>query len=136
MVVGVLRRLLWDWAIAAVAVGLTAGLLSGVHIDGGFGALLVIALVWGLVNAIIGPIARLLSLPLTLITFGLFALVVNGLLFLLTSALASRLHVDNFGWAVLGAIVISIVTMVLEGVERRVVRRNERRSNRRAGAHG
>jgi putative membrane protein len=132
----VLRRLIWDWGIAAVAVALTAGLLSGVHIDGGFGALLLIALVWGLVNAIIGPIARLLSLPLTLITFGLFVFVVNGLLFLLTSAIVSRLHVDNFGWAILGAIVISFVTMVLEGVERRVIRRNDRRSNRRARAHG
>ena len=75
-----LRRFLVSWALLAVAVVLTAGLLPGIHIDGGLGALLVIALVWGLVDGLLGPIARLLSLPITLMTFGLFALVVNGLL--------------------------------------------------------
>jgi putative membrane protein len=126
-----LRRWLWTWAVSAVAVGLTAGLLSGVHIDGGFGALLLIALVWGLINGIIGPIARLLSLPLTIITFGLFALVVNALLFLLTAWIVGSLHVDSFWWALLGALIISIVTMVLDGIQRRVSRRHERRASRR-----
>src|SRR3954454_15703126 len=105
----VLRRLLWSWAIAAVAVGLTAGLLPGIHIDGGFGALLLIALAWGLINGIIGPIARLLSLPLTIITFGLFALVVNALLFMLTAWLVNALRVDGFLWAGLGSAMISLV---------------------------
>src|SRR5262249_32889967 len=130
IVVTVMRRLLWAWAVSAIAVALTAGLLSGIHIDGGFGALLLIALVWGLVNGIIGPIARLLSLPLTIITFGLFALVVNALLFLLTDWLVSALHVDSFWWALLGALIISIVTSVLNGVQRRMIRRHDRRDAR------
>src|ERR1700748_3037981 len=116
-----LRRLLWAWVVSAIAVGLTAGLLSGIHIDGGFGALLLIALVWGLVNGIIGPVARLLSLPLTILTFGLFALVVNALLFLFTDALMSSLHVDGFWWALLGALIISIVTMIMEAIQRVVI---------------
>ncbi len=102
----------------AIAVGLTAGLLPGVHIDGGVGALFLIALVWGFVDGIIGPIARLLSLPVTLMTFGLFALVVNGLLFALTDAIMSSLHVDNFGWAMLATVVLSVVTFVLHVVVR------------------
>jgi putative membrane protein len=127
----VLRRLLIYWAISAVAIALTAGLLPGIHIDGGFGALLLISAVWGVVNGILGPIARLLSLPLTVMTFGLFALVVNGLLFLITDAFVSALHVDNFGWAILGALVISIVTTVLHFIEIRIAR-HRRRVDRRA----
>src|SRR4051812_43290445 len=115
-----LRRFLVSWALLAVAVALTAGLLPGVHIDGGFGALLLIALVWGLVDGLLGPIARLLSLPITLMTFGLFALVVNGLLFALTAWITDSLHVDNFGWAVLGAFVLSVVSLVLNWVTARV----------------
>ena len=108
-----LRRFLVSWALLAVAVALTAGLLPGIHIDGGFGALLVIALVWGLVDGLLGPIARLLSLPITLMTFGLFSLVVNGLLFGLTAWIADSLSVDSFGWAVLGAFVLTLVNVVL-----------------------
>jgi putative membrane protein len=118
-----LRRFLVSWALLAVAVALTAGLLPGVHIHGGLGALLLIALVWGLVDGLLGPIARLLSLPITLMTFGLFALVVNGLLFALTAWITDSLSVDNFGWAVLGAFVLSIVTLVLNWVTARVRRR-------------
>jgi putative membrane protein len=108
-----LRRLLISWVVMAVAVGLTAGLLPGIHIDGGIGALLLIAAVWGLVNGILGPIARFLTLPLTVMTFGLFVLVVNGLLFALTAWVADALSVDSFWWAMLGALVVSIVSFVL-----------------------
>jgi putative membrane protein len=115
-----LRRFLVAWVVLAVAVALTAGLLPGIHIDGGFGALLLIALVLGLVDGLLGPIARLLSLPITIVTFGLFSLVVNGLLFALTAWIADSLSVDNFGWAVLGAFVLSLVTFVLTWVTTRV----------------
>jgi putative membrane protein len=122
----VLRRLLIYWAIAAVAVAFTAWLVPGIHIDGGFGALLLIAAVWGLVDSLLGPIVRLLSLPLTVLTFGLFALIVNGFLFLVTDWLVGALHVDGFGDAVLGALVISIVSTILHMIEMH-------RQNRRLG---
>ena len=108
-----LRRLLVSWVVSAIAVGLTAGLLPGIEIDGGFGALLLIALVWGFVNGILGPFARLISLPLTLMSFGLFAFVVNGALFALTAWVVDALHVDNFGWAVIGVLVLTLVNFVL-----------------------
>ncbi len=116
-----LRRFLISWLLCAIAVGLTAGLLPGIEVDGGFGAFLLIALVWGLVDGLLGPIARLLSLPVTLITFGLFAFVVNGLLFALTAWVVDSLNVDNFGWAILGALVLSLVNFVLSWVMNRVV---------------
>ena len=107
------RRLLVSWIVSAIAVGLTAGLLPGIEVDGGFGALLLIALVWGFVNGILGPFARLISLPLTLLSFGLFAFVVNGALFALTAWVVDALHVDNFLWAMLGVVVLSLVSWIL-----------------------
>jgi len=107
------RRLLVSWIVSAIAVGLTAGLLPGIEIDGGFGALLLIALVWGFVNGILGPFARLISLPLTLLSFGLFAFVVNGALFALTAWVVDALHIDNFGWAVIGVLVLTLVNYLL-----------------------
>jgi len=123
MLCRVIRRLLVYWIICAIAVGCTAGLLSGIEIHGGLGALLLIALAWGLVNAFLGPIARVLSLPLTVLTFGLFALVVNGALFAITAWLVDALSVDNFLWAILGALMLSVVNLLLNWAVRRSHRR-------------
>ncbi|WP_026877863.1 phage holin family protein [Jiangella gansuensis] len=80
--------------------------------------LLVVALIFGLVNALIKPVVQLLSLPLLILTLGLFTLVVNALMFWLTSWISDQLdvpfHVDGFFWeAVLGALVVSFVSWVL-----------------------
>lgn len=80
--------------------------------------LLVVALIFALVNAVIKPVVQLLSLPLLILTLGLFTLVVNALMFWLTSWIADRLdvsfHVDGFFWeAVLGALVVSVVSWLL-----------------------
>ncbi|TDD70240.1 phage holin family protein [Jiangella aurantiaca] len=80
--------------------------------------LLVVALIFGLVNAFIKPVVQLLSLPLLILTLGLFTLIVNALMFWLTSWIADGLdvpfHVDSFFWAaVLGALVVSFVSWVL-----------------------
>jgi putative membrane protein len=122
----VIRRLLVAWLVMAVAVAITVGLLPGVHVDGGAGAFLLIALVWGLVDGILGPIARLLSLPITLLTFGLFVLVVNGLLFVVTDVFVSALHVDNFLWAIAAAFVLSVVTWLLHAILDRARERRRR----------
>ena len=75
------------------------------------------ALVFGIVNTFIGPVVKLLSLPLIILTLGLFALVVNGLLLWLTSALSDSLglgfHVTGFWAALFGSVVVSIVSTVL-----------------------
>ncbi|MBB5786997.1 phage holin family protein [Jiangella mangrovi] len=80
--------------------------------------LLVVALIFGLVNAFIKPVVQLLSLPLLVLTLGLFTLIVNAFMFWLTSAIADVLdvpfHVDGFFWeAVLGALVVSFVSWIL-----------------------
>jgi putative membrane protein len=108
-----LRRLLIAWLVTAVAVGLTAGMLPGIDVDGGFLTLLWIAAIWAVVNVILGPLAHLIALPLTLLTFGLFAFIVNGALFAVTAALTDSLSIDNFLWAIVGALILSIVTWIL-----------------------
>ena len=106
-------NLLIRWALNALALWLTVQLLPGVSIAGdGLGPLLVAALVVGLVNAIVRPVMVLLTLPVTLLTFGLFLLVVNGLA-LAVAAAVSPLQLSGFGAAVLGAIVLSVFSAVL-----------------------
>jgi putative membrane protein len=81
------------------------------------GTLIVVALIFGVVNFLVKPIVKLLSLPLLILTLGLFTLVVNALMLLLTSWLAGKLdvsfHVEGFWTAVLGGLIISIVSWAL-----------------------
>jgi putative membrane protein len=99
--------------VLAVGVGVAAAIVPGIDVDGGFLTLLWVGLLFGLVNAILGPILHLLSLPLTVITFGLFALVVNGVLLAATAGLSDDLDVGGFLGTILGALIISIVTAIL-----------------------
>ncbi|WP_151526439.1 phage holin family protein [Serinicoccus kebangsaanensis] len=103
-----------------VALWVASALISGIEFGGqGWAMVLTIigvAVVFGLVNAIVRPLAQLLSLPLIILTLGLFLLVVNALMLLLTSWLSGVLgldfRVDDFWWdAVLGSIIISVVSM-------------------------
>jgi putative membrane protein len=108
-----LKQLIIVWFIVAAAIGITAALLPSVEVDGGFFALLGVAVIFGLVNALIGTVLRLVSLPLTLMTFGLFALVINGVLLAITAGLSDVLDVGGFFATIVAALVISIVTAVL-----------------------
>ena len=119
--------MLWNFLIRliinAVALYVTAQILPGIHVSGEVGELLIVALVFGIVNAVVKPIVKVLTCPLTLLTLGLFIFVINALMLLLTSALINdpnRFFVDGFGWAVLGGIVMGIVAMVVEYVLTRV----------------
>ncbi|HEU5269598.1 MAG TPA: phage holin family protein [Jatrophihabitans sp.] len=117
-----LARLFLNWVILAVAVGIAAATLPGIEVHGGIGTILWIALLFGLVNVLLGPILHLLALPITVLTLGLFALVVNGVLLAATAGLSSKLDIDNFGTAILGALIISIVVAVLQLITRSRVR--------------
>jgi putative membrane protein len=107
--------------------------VPGVTFDGGVTAFLAVALVFGVINATLRPVTKILTFPLILITLGLFALVVNGLMLWLTSSLSSSLglgfHVSGFWAAFFGALVVSIVSALLSlsirssGEDARTVRR-------------
>ena len=105
-------RILLHWLVLTIALGLTAHLLPGVHVAS-TGALLISALVLGFLNAILKPILVLLTLPLTVLTLGIFYLVLNAILFALASVLVPGFAVTGFGSAFLGAILMSLLSMFL-----------------------
>ncbi len=113
------RRILMRWAILAIAIALTAWLLPGITVHGEtlsqqLTAVVIIALIFGLVNAILGPILKLLTCSLIILTLGLFSVVINTALFYLTAQLLpNQLTIDGFWWALGGSLVISIVSAVL-----------------------
>ena len=102
--------------INAVAIYAAAYFVNGVNLDGTWGQIAFVAIIFGVVNAIIKPIVKLFSLPFILLTLGLFTLVVNALMLWLTSNVSGALSVAGFGPAFWGAIVISLVSWVLSSV--------------------
>jgi putative membrane protein len=108
-----IKRLLIGWLVIAVAIGLAAALLDSVTVHGGLLSLLVVALVFALVHLFLGPILKLLTLPLTAITFGLFLLVVNGVLLAITAGLSDNLDVGGLLGVIFAALVISLIEAVL-----------------------
>jgi putative membrane protein len=81
---------------------------------GEYGTYLWIGLIFGVVNALVGPILRLLSLPFVLLTLGLFLLIVNAALLALTAGLTDRLTIDGFGTAILGGLILALVGWVAD----------------------
>ena len=105
-------RLLLHWIISSVSLIIVAYLLPGIRLDG-FGTALLAPIVIGLVNATLGLVLKILTLPLTVLTLGLFWLVVNALMLQLAAYLLPGFSVAGFWWAFFGAIVLSIVSMIL-----------------------
>ncbi len=107
--------LLITWFINALALLAVPYLLHSVQIDS-FGAALVAALVLGLINTLVRPILVLLTLPVTLLTLGLFIFIINGLMFWVVAQLVSGFHVAGFWSAVGGALVYSIISWALSAL--------------------
>jgi len=106
-----LLGILFMWLVTAVGLAVVTWIVPGVRTRS-TGGLLWAALVLGLVNAFIRPLLWLLTLPLTVLTFGLFVLVINALMLLLTAALVPGFEVRGFGSALLGAIVMGLLTLI------------------------
>jgi putative membrane protein len=109
-----LMRLALRLVLLAVVIGLVAELVPGIHLHGGVVWLLWVAVLFSVVNTFIGPLFRLLSLPLIVLTLGLFLLVVNAALLAITAALSSHLDIDSFGAAVLGGFLIAVFSWIGE----------------------
>ncbi len=104
-------RLILLWILNALALLAVAYLLPGIHVDGLIGALLA-ALVLGLINALVRPLLILLTLPITVLTLGLFILVINGLLFWFVGSVLQGFVVSGFWVGVMGALLYSILSSV------------------------
>ncbi len=103
--------LLARWIVNAAALLLVAYLYPGVQV-GGFGRALIAALALGLVNAVIRPILVLLTLPVTVLTLGLFLFVINALLFWLVAEIVRGFTVTGFGAALVGSILYTVITLI------------------------
>lgn len=124
-------RLLTSWILSAAALAVAAWLL-GSHMSIGVASdpmsdrlitLAAVAAVFTIINSFVGPVVKILSLPVIILTLGLALLVINALLLMLTDKITGELdvafYVESFGWAVLGSIVISIVNALLGGHAKR-----------------
>lgn len=108
-------RLLLVWILSAIALLVVAYLYPGVQVQD-WKAAAVAALVLGLVNALVKPILVILTLPVTILTLGLFLLVINALLFWAVAGLVPGFHVTGFWAAMLGAVLYSLITWALSGL--------------------
>lgn len=99
---------------ALVAFGLTY-ILSGVHIND-FTTALIFAIILGILNLIVKPILKLLGLPLTILTLGLFSLVINAAVVYLADYFTDGMNIDSFGWALVFSIALSVITSLINGI--------------------
>jgi putative membrane protein len=108
-------RLILLWILNAVALLAVAYLLPSIHVAS-FGAAMLAALVLGLINAVLRPLLVLLTLPVTLLTLGLFIFVINGLMFWLAGSLIEGFAVGGFWPAVFGSLLYSVVSWALSSL--------------------
>lgn len=103
--------ILLSWLVSALAFLAIPYIIPGIMVQG-FGTALILALLWGLVNITIKPILLLLTLPLNLLTFGIFTFIINGFLFWILGGVVKGFEVQGFWIAVLGALVLSVINGV------------------------
>jgi putative membrane protein len=107
--------LLLVWLLNAVALLVVAYLLPGITVAS-FGSALIAALVLGLLNSLVKPVLVLLTLPITIVTLGLFLIVLNALLFWFAGSVLKGFHVNGFWWAVIGALLYSLISGLLSAI--------------------
>ena len=106
-------RLLLHWVLSAIAVWIVAHIVPGISVSGPVAALIAAAVI-GLVNATLGFLLKILTFPLTILTLGLFWFVINALMLELAAALVNGFYVRNFIAALIGAVMLSLVSSVLQ----------------------
>ncbi len=116
-------KLIIRWLLLAAALLLVAYLYPGVSVDS-FGAAMIAALVLGLLNTLVRPLLVLLTLPVTVVTLGLFLFVINALMFWSAAGVLSGFNVTGFGAALIGSVIYSLCSMVIDVAMERVFSRS------------
>lgn len=111
-------KLLIRWGALAASFWVATAVVTGIHIDGGVKTYLWVALLFGLINALLGSLIRLLTLPITFLSFGLFLVIINAAMLQLTARWSDKLTIDNFWSAIFASVIISVVTSALGKVLR------------------
>ena len=101
--------------VTAVSAYFLAQILPGIQISG-FGGAVIFAVVLGILNLIVTPVLKILGLPLTIITLGLFSLVINAIVILIADYFIDSMNVDGFLWAFIFSILLSLITSLLNGI--------------------
>ncbi|MFM7860650.1 MAG: phage holin family protein [Candidatus Nanopelagicaceae bacterium] len=109
-------KLIIRWATLTAAFWVATLFISGIKIDGGVKTYFWVALLFGLINALLGSIIKLITLPFTLLSFGAFLVIINAAMLQLTDRWSDKLSVDNFWSAIFASLIISVVSGVLRKV--------------------
>lgn len=110
-----MTHILVSWIVTTLAILVVTHVIPGVRVSS-LGTAVVAAAVIGILNALVRPILVILTLPLTILTLGLFLFVINALMFQLAGALVSGFHVDSFWSALLGSLIVSIISYIVLSV--------------------
>ncbi len=123
-----MTRFILRWAINTAAIFLAIYFVPGIHLQSGWVSVIWLALIFGLANAFLGPLLKVLTCPFILLTLGLFTLLINTFLFWLTGQIGQFLGIgitmDNFWAAFLGGVVVTIVSVVLSLILKDELRRH------------
>ena len=114
-------KLLVRWGALALSFWIATALIPGIDVMGGFTTYLWVALLFGLLNATLGSLLKLLTLPAVIITLGLFLVVVNASILMLVSRWSDKLEVNNFWSAIFAAVIISLVTRAVSSVGKKAL---------------
>ena len=115
-------KLLVRWAALAVSFWVATALIPGIDIKGGFTTYLWVALLFGALNATLGSLLKLLTLPAVLLTLGLFLVVINASMLMLVARWSDKLDVNNFWSAIFAAIIISVITRLVSSVGKKAIK--------------
>lgn len=113
-----MKNLLVHLIVSALLLWLVSVFVPGIHISG-FGYALLAALVLGLINALVRPILLIVTLPITILTLGLFLIVINALMLMLTGVIVPGFKVDGFGTAVLGGLLLGLFNLIASALMNR-----------------
>ena len=116
-----MKYLIAHWLVSALLLWLVSQIVPGIHLAGA-GAALLAALVLGIANALVRPVLVLITLPITILTLGLFLIVINALMLLLTSAIVTGFSVHGFGPAALAGLVLGVFNLLASVALRRISR--------------
>lgn len=103
--------ILTRWLVIVVAILISSAILPGIRVDS-LSTAIIAAAILGILNVFLRPVLIILTLPLTIVTLGIFAFVLNALMLLLVGYLVAGLEIDSFAWAFLGALIISVVSWI------------------------
>ena len=114
-------KLLVRWGALTASFWVATAFIPGIDVKGGFTTYLWVALLFGLLNATLGSLLKLLTLPAVILTLGLFLVVVNAAILMLVARWSDKLNVTNFWSAIFAAVVISVITPLISGITKKAL---------------